>query len=684
MMQLLLPLGLLGLLGVLALIIVYVIRPNYETRHINSTHIWKLSLQYKKRRLPTSKLRNVLLFLCQVLILLAMTMILAKPAIVYEAVGDDSELIAVLDSSMSMYTQSPDGVTRFDRAVDKVIADCNTVVKDGGRVSVIVAADTPRYLRQRISEDGLPDLVNALNELKEGENGKDSHCGYGASDLDAAMLESEKVLEENPYARVKVYTDKTYGEFGVPQNVTIETIRGEGEWNIGILDAQAELDDDHYYRITVQIASYGADCYADLTLQVTGADALDAAGGGRSLDVSVPVRCLDVNDGGQVMTVVFHQNASSEAGNPAGSADDVVDVELGLTERFSTFLKIEVFVMENDSLGLDNSVILYGGLKETVNVQYASGSTLAGQASANPFINGILPVLHDAFADRWNIMTKEVGDGARPELEGYNVYIFEHSMPERLPDDGVVILFDPDRAPEGSDIIVTGELAVPASNLKFAAEESAEEAKHPLLNNLRVDNIEATFIKTLEFSADSGYEVLMTCNGRPVMLARDDGALKTIVLGFSVHNSNLVMLPEWFILMHNIFDTYLPSTVVGETFDVNEEIEVNARGPRTTVTREGGSMDPIEIESFPATVTADAPGTYTFETVTYFNERVTSSVFVRPPREESNINAQEETIEDPFAAHETYDDYNDLLVWFAAALVALLFVEWALHSREKN
>lgn len=48
-MKLLTPLGLLGLIGVVALIIIYLIRPNYQQKYISSTYIWKLSLKYKRR-----------------------------------------------------------------------------------------------------------------------------------------------------------------------------------------------------------------------------------------------------------------------------------------------------------------------------------------------------------------------------------------------------------------------------------------------------------------------------------------------------------------------------------------------------------------------------------------------------------------------------------------------------------
>ena len=47
-MNLLLPWGLLGLLSVAVLLLIYILRPNYQHKLVSSTFIWKLSLKYKK------------------------------------------------------------------------------------------------------------------------------------------------------------------------------------------------------------------------------------------------------------------------------------------------------------------------------------------------------------------------------------------------------------------------------------------------------------------------------------------------------------------------------------------------------------------------------------------------------------------------------------------------------------
>ena len=57
-MKILTPLGLLGLLGILVLILIYIIKPNYQQKYISSTYVWKLSLKYKKKKIPHNDCRG--------------------------------------------------------------------------------------------------------------------------------------------------------------------------------------------------------------------------------------------------------------------------------------------------------------------------------------------------------------------------------------------------------------------------------------------------------------------------------------------------------------------------------------------------------------------------------------------------------------------------------------------------
>ena len=147
-MTLLTPLGLLGLLGIVALIIIYIIKPNYQQKFISSTYVWKLSLKYRKKKIPINKLRNFLIILCQILILTAAAMILARPVEVLKFKEENREVIAIIDSSASMRAEFG-GETRFERAINLVSELSDEVMSGSGTVSVILANETPKFLMER-------------------------------------------------------------------------------------------------------------------------------------------------------------------------------------------------------------------------------------------------------------------------------------------------------------------------------------------------------------------------------------------------------------------------------------------------------------------------------------------------------------------------------------------------------
>ena len=96
------PLGFLGLIGLIILIIIYIIKPNFQLRYISTTYVWKRSLKYRKKKIPLNKLRNILLFLCQVAVLTATSCILAQPIIHVDKRKSDADLNLIIDASASI------------------------------------------------------------------------------------------------------------------------------------------------------------------------------------------------------------------------------------------------------------------------------------------------------------------------------------------------------------------------------------------------------------------------------------------------------------------------------------------------------------------------------------------------------------------------------------------------------
>ena len=156
--------GLLSLISLIILLIIYILKPNYQQQFISSTYIWKLSLKYRKRRLPTSKLRNILLIICQVLLLLTLTAIIVRPVnITKETV--ENEAIIVIDASASMRTQYEDK-TRFERAVDLVKEKANETFDKEGAVTVVISDNKPHFLVERGTVNSKDDIQRNLDNLK--------------------------------------------------------------------------------------------------------------------------------------------------------------------------------------------------------------------------------------------------------------------------------------------------------------------------------------------------------------------------------------------------------------------------------------------------------------------------------------------------------------------------------------
>ena len=666
-MTLLNSLGLLGLLGIVVLIIIYIIKPNYQQKFVSSTFIWKLSLKYRKKKIPTSKLRNFLLILCQILILTACALILAKPVQVLSQPVQEKEVIIILDSSASMRTALEEE-TRFEKAVSEIIDFSEDIFRQNGLVSVVLADAESGFLTnetgfsaQRLQTTQKETLKTTLTALLDTTDG-DISCAYGASDVDGAIALCEEVLVENPSAEIYFYTDTAYSY--VPEKIYLVNLAQADEWNVAILDTQAAYE-ENYYSFYVDVAAYGRDMEVDVMIEVHGANAMDANDSGATLAFSKTVTL----SGEQTTQVMFIDSALYESMETPPEKDNAYIIgELNNNERITSYKDVYIYVEVADSFRQDNSMYIYGGQKEALKVQYAS-------SSPNSFFHSILLTLKSAYANRWDMQISEVKKGGEPETEGFDFYIFEHAMPDPLPTDGIVLLVNPGSAPTGSDMRIEGEYDFRKQSVSLTEEES-----HPLLKNVTADNI--TVSKYVVGRYEPSYKVLLSCDTNPVLLMKDDGPSKVLVMGFSLHFSNLPILKEFPLLMNNIFEYYLPSTVKGNSFEVNEKVSLNARGEELTVSRVGDTLGGATYNEFPASLNVNIPGTYMLKQITDFGKEIEESIYVKIPASESNIRDVKEALDAPYVEERKIELYNDLLIYLAAALVALLFIEWWLQSRD--
>ena len=645
------PIGLLGLIGLIALIIIYIIKPNYQNKVISSTYIWKLSLKLKKKQVPISKLRSILLFICQVLAISVLAFILAQPVIKAEEEKTINEKIIIIDASASMLTET-NGETRFERAVEQVrtLADEVFQTEGGGQLSLILAGEKASVLASGVDTERKDIIYDALDKLVDPAN--ESPITYGRGDLAAAIKLAEETTAINPSSEVLLYTDTNYVD---PGKIAIKDVKDPTEWNASILDARAVIN-ENYYRFEIDVACYGgtdADIEVYLDIYGTNSDKV-------SVHLGAMARCI----GGQTTTVVFAKNPL----NGKTPEENGISQELDVFSYEHAIVRIE----ENDSFKHDNSFEIHGGAKPSLRIQYAS-------SNPNNFFATSLLVLRDTLSKRWQVEFVEVKPDQTPADEGFDFYIFEHTMPKTLPDDGVVILANPNTIPSIAGVRLGKTYTTGGREVNL----TANETDHPLMNGIEAENITVT--KFTEISSADGYSTLMSVtNGKdeiPVVMAKNEFDQKIAIISFSLNYSNFSMLLDFPLFMYNLFEYYSPSTLTDHLYEVNEEISLDSRSEMLTVEDQAGNE--IILEEFPTTITIKTPGCYTVSQTPISGEETTEKFFVKMPEAECNIAEQVDSLANPyFAVLEEQADF-DLLLYFALALVALLFVEWWLQSREQ-
>ena len=625
------PIGFLGLIGLIVLLIIYLIKPNFQNKMISSTFVWKLSLKYRRKKIPINKLRNLLLILAQILAICACAAILAQPHILADESDEYKEKIVILDASVAMRTEIA-GETRFERAVNEIRKLADEVFENGSRLSIILASDKATFLVQRVGAESRLEVEERLDLLTDPS---DFQCNYGSSDINAAVKLAEAVTEENPECEVLLYTGTNYIDSG---NIQVKNVSDVNEWNASILNATAKMI-ENYYEFRIDVATYGKDSDVTLYVDVYGVNEND-----ETRNYVINVRCT----GDEKQTVVIGRDEFT-----ATETSDIWAYDYA-------YIRVE----ENDCFAYDNTIYLYGGAKPVLRVQYYS-------SMPNPFFNGALLALRNQMGESWDIEYTEVLPDEEYELEGFDIYIFEHKMPETLPTDGLVILSNPDKAPQNSGIYLGNRVQSQTEIFFTAGEES------PLMNRIDAEKISVT--QYTKITMHDNYNVLAYCGQDPMILAKNEANAKIVVMPFSLNLSNLAVTHYFPLLMYNMLETYVPSTIEKNVFETYDSITLNSRGEDLAV--QGPGINETFVE-FPSKITVEQPGTYTLTQTPISGTEIVENFYVKIPAVECNTSRTVDSLPNPYVevTEEVFD--IDLLMYFALALVLLLFAEWWLQSRE--
>ncbi len=646
------PIGFVGLLAIAILLVIYLLRPQYREKRISATVVWKrVVLHTKKQRLM---LTNIFIFLVQALVLAIIAVGFAEPRLYSKKqISPDSEYVVILDASASMRAKSSaSGDSRFERAV----VNATDKIKDffskaeSGAVSVIIADSNPSYLFSNLKKDDEKEIYSRLSSAE---------CSLEEGHLDDAITLAGKHLEENPYAKILFYTDTQFDNLGTAVEV-INISDKEYEQNIAILGCTVGKIDNQY-AFEIVLGAYGnVTRRCNVSVDITGADNGE---GKKNFHLEVPVN-FAVNENSQSSEQIQRVTVMATNENYGGQPDWFFDVY--------DETKISIPNL-NDSIPDDDQFYVYGGIRDTIKVEYWSND-------ANSFWQLGFNNLAVNMNKSRDILFREIyqEQGMKAENQGFDFYIFEHSIPSEvlqagLPTDGVVLLADPDNTLDSANIGLSFNQTV-----KIPATACVSGEYHQLLQYMEPSKIHLTQYSKITVKDDS-FKPVIFIDGNPALFVKDTPSSKMIVLPFSINMSDFYG-EQFQIFLYNLVNYFMPITLDKFDFELGEKTQFNCKGELIEIEHNGNTQKFVD---FPSEFSFDDVGTYTFTTTFGLVKKdEVRRAYVHVATSESNLFATSDFRINLSSKELSEEDKGeDFFIWFAVLSLILMVLEWYLQFK---
>lgn len=466
------PLGFLALLAIPVLILIYIIKNRYTEQTVTSTYLWTLSERFLRRRIPINKLTGILSLILQILAVCLIAIIVAHP--VLSIPGGAREYCFILDGSGSMNIQQG-GSTRFEQA-KKNIADIIGDSMNGSTFTLIYAGEsTATWFKDVTSKEVALDVLDNLE------------VSYTNPSFSGALSLAQEYYDEHRSALVYLVTDKTYGE---TQNVEIISVTG-GSVNYGIADVEYTTNVDGTISINGKVSAYGksTDLTVELYFGVT-----DEETGFDTYDEVFQTLTINVADG---QTLPFEYVC------------DLAD--------FSSF---KVRIVEEDSLAIDNEVIVYNSLHESISsTLIIYGSTSKSEETGEPIY--VEPIyLKAALIAAGHTQFELITDLAfnTSDKSGYSLYIFNNCIPNEMPRDGVVWFINPHGTVAGSRFTYQEEVSAVGKTASY--NKNSNTRIQQMLKDLSKEDFGLN--KYVRLSIPSAFVKYIDCEGNPLLFTGDN------------------------------------------------------------------------------------------------------------------------------------------------------------------
>ena len=230
-----------GFLSLPMILVLYLLRRRYMRRQVPSIYLWQKTLQEMDVTRPLQKLRRSVLLPLQLMLAAFLVLLLMQP--VWSG-GAGQTYIFVVDASASMQTKT-ESETRFAQSLRRIRETVSHAGADDSFV-LIRAAETPQTVLSRTGDAAA--CLRALDGMQ---------CGYGQSDLDAALSLADAIAEDG--GTVIVYTDRD-----VPGDVHVSSFAGAENTALSLL----RYESGHLFA---RVTNYGSEKTVTLVFSADGA-----------------------------------------------------------------------------------------------------------------------------------------------------------------------------------------------------------------------------------------------------------------------------------------------------------------------------------------------------------------------------------------------------------------------------
>lgn len=255
--------------------------------------------------------------------------------------------------------------------------------------------------------------------------------------------------------------------------------------------------------------------------------------------------------------------------------------------------------------------------------------------------------------------------------EMFDLYIFDNVMPETLPEQGNIILFNPEQS-EDVDVTDTRQ----GVKLSFAASELSDYLEDTSfgVNNAKVFHRPVWATSFLQSGED--------CCG----YYGENGTRRMVVLGFDIHETDLALQADFPIMVYNLMNYALESALTEVSSCITgDKVTIYSRGYDTDITITLPSGEKVIMEaSLTSKVFTDViyTGLYSVSQ-TVGEEEITSAFYAGFPVEAESAQEASASVEGATVGSDTNPSGGrELRNWIMALLLLLLLAEWIIYVRE--